>query len=62
MAEKKQPSVLRGYQPSGGTIQPSKVQGGYQAPGGGTRPAAPTTGSGVQKPAPAPSSGNGAKK
>ena len=35
----------KGYQP-----QPGKVQGGYQAPGGG-KPPAPTTSSGV-KPAP----------
>lgn len=62
MTDKKQPSAQKGYQPNGGTIRPSKIQGGYQAPGGGSRPAAPTTGSGVQKPAPpTPSSGNGAK-
>lgn len=40
--------ATKGYQP-----QPGKVQGGYQAPGSG-KPAAPTTGSGVQQP-PAPS-------
>jgi hypothetical protein len=62
MTDKKQPSVQKGYQPDGGPIQPPKFQGGYQAPGGGNRPAAPTTGSGVQKPAPAPSAGHGAKK
>jgi len=31
--------------------QPSKVQGGYQSPGT-VKPAAPTTGSGVQPPKP----------
>ena len=28
---------------------PTKVQGGYQAPSGGNKPATPTTGSGVKK-------------
>jgi hypothetical protein len=28
---------------------PTKVQGGYQAPSGGGKPATPTTGSGVKK-------------
>jgi hypothetical protein len=46
-----------GYQPASGTRghqpQPGKVQGGYQAPGSG-KPAAPTTGSGVQPPAQSP--------
>lgn len=40
----------KGHQP--GPTAGGKVQGGYQAPGGG-KPAAPTTGSGVK-----PSSGN----
>jgi hypothetical protein len=39
-----QPSQ-KGYQPNPANA-PGKVQGGYQAPGGG-KPATPTTGSGV---------------
>lgn len=35
---------------------PGKIQGGYQAPGGG-KPATPTTGSGVK-----PANGSGEKK
>jgi hypothetical protein len=37
------------------TSTPGKVQGGYQGPSGGQKPATPTTGSGVAPPA-APSS------
>lgn len=37
-----QTKIDKGYQP-----QPGKVQGGYQAPGGG-KPQTPTTGSGVK--------------
>jgi len=38
-----------GYQPTAATPKPGGVQGGYQAPAGGGKPAAPTTGSGVGK-------------
>jgi hypothetical protein len=46
-----QPRPLhKDYQPP--PAVPEKVQGGYQAPiGEGKKPAAPTTGSGVTKPA-----------
>lgn len=39
------------------TPMPGKIQGGYTAPGGGSKPSAPTTGSGVTPAAP-----NGGKK
>lgn len=41
-----QGNVSKGYQPS---IQPAKPQSGHQ-PGTGSRPAVPTTGSGVKPP------------
>lgn len=44
-----------GYRPASSHIdRPNKVQGGYQAPAGGSRPAAPTTGSGVKTPSSPP--------
>jgi len=49
--------LTEGHKPRPAAVKiPQKVQGGYQAPAGGGKPAAPTTGSGVQtKPAaPAP--------
>ena len=48
LTEGHKPLPSRGYQP-----QPGKIQGGYQAPGGG-KPSAPTTGSGVKPPATPP--------
>jgi hypothetical protein len=46
--------ITEGYKPA---IAPGKVQGGYQAPGGGGKPAAPTTGSGVTTSPAAPAGG-----
>jgi hypothetical protein len=47
--------LTEGHKPPPAVTIPHKVQGGYQAPAGGGKPAAPTTGSGVTKPAaPAP--------
>lgn len=48
--------LTEGHKPRPAAVTiPRKVQGGYQAPAGGGKPAAPTTGSGVTKPAaPAP--------
>jgi hypothetical protein len=43
-------TLQKGYQPNPANT-PGKVQGGYQAPGGG-KPATPTTGSGVKPAAP----------
>jgi hypothetical protein len=43
--------LTEGHKPRG-TPMPGGIQGGYQAPGSGQKPAAPTTGSGVKPPAP----------
>jgi hypothetical protein len=40
--------ITEGHQPRPAAVTiPNKVQGGYQAPAGGGKPAVPTTGSGV---------------
>jgi len=57
-SESDQPRLAHdGYQPMPGKEEtPTKVQGGYQAPPGGAKPATPTTGSGVTR-RPAPNGG-----
>lgn len=50
----------RGRQPRPAAVT-TQIQGGYQAPAGGGKPATPTTGSGVQK-SPQPTTGSGNTK